>query len=233
MNSTEILSRILNPVIGAALGTAAAYISLLLEKRIAVNRDLEEKTLKTDKLRPWVMCLLGTCSALSLPGPDFTLLYTVSVLCVLMTLSVTDIKYRIIPNSMVLALIGIKTAFCLPSCFGIKGFPEISWGESLIGAAVCFSLFLAPMLFKGSVGAGDVKLAGAAGYVLGWRCGLICIAGMGLAVLGFVIFRKRMPSAGAAMERLKEMIPMGPAIAASAAAVMLISNAYPLGGLIA
>ena len=128
------------------------------------------------------------------------------------TVSLTDWTHRIIPNQAVLALLGLKLLSLLPAAAGVKGVPAFGLVSSLIGLVGCFLVFLLPGFFGKQVGAGDVKLAAAVGFLLGLRGALLAIIVMGLLVLGYSMVQKRMPI----LKFLKTNIPMGPFIAAGA-----------------
>ncbi len=145
-------------------------------------------------------------------GVSFRALYLFLLLAAAAGVSWTDITCRLIPNELVLAVIG------LAALFGLTGATEFHIWSSLLGLAVCFAVFLAPALWKRSVGAGDVKLAAAAGFALGLAGSLYAMALMGGLILLFAMLERGAPIT----ETLKKQIPMGPFLAAALVAVSAV-----------
>lgn len=96
----------------------------------------------------------------------------------LLTASVLDIRYRLIPNT-ICALIGAA---------GLLQFSP----ARLPGILTALPLLIAAMGKENSMGGGDIKLTAAAGFVLGLGGGLVGLAlGLALALL-FHMGRKRL-----------------------------------------
>jgi leader peptidase (prepilin peptidase)/N-methyltransferase len=69
---------------------------------------------------------------------------------------------------------------------------DIPWSERLVGLfAVSVPLLLVSLVFKGSVGFGDIKLLAAAGLVLGWKLILLAMffAAVCAAIFGLIYMR--------------------------------------------
>lgn len=92
----------------------------------------------------------------------------------------SDLKTRTIPNlaSLLLLAAGVLNLF-----FG--GFTIHRLVSALLGIALGGFPLLILALFKGTIGGGDVKLAGSAGFVLG---GLLSYLALMAALFAFVIF---------------------------------------------
>ena len=102
------------------------------------------------------------------------LLITFLFFIILAKIAVRDFYAQEIPNRfvLVLGLIGIAA---------VPLFPEISWLERGSGVfCVSLPLFLSSVFVPGIFGGGDVKLAAAGGWILGWKYHLIAFV---LAVL--------------------------------------------------
>lgn len=94
--------------------------------------------------------------------------------------SISDIKRKIIPNSLVVALflIGIADG-------------RVSSVESIIGVFV-LPLVLMLLSCKYPIGGGDIKLISALGFCLGFWCQMVILAiGMSLSLTVAIISRKK------------------------------------------
>ena len=133
-----------------------------------------------------------------------------AVLTIGLTLAVADWLCRIIPNPTVLAVFGLKLLLMAAALLHIPGAPTFRVLSSLIGMVFCLLVFSAPGLMGKRVGAGDIKLAAAMGFLLGLQTTLIAIVIMGVLMLGYSVFQRKMPL----LVFLKTDIPMGPFLAA-------------------
>ncbi len=129
-----------------------------------------------------------------------------------------DIRWRIVPNRLVLPLTGVLLIAAAASA--ILDAQPLRIGGALLGAAAMFAVYLAPaVLTRRAMGMGDVKLALAIGTVLGasgwqtWLLGVLAgfIAG---AVIGLVMLLARRAT-------LRSRIPYAPAMLAGAMLVLL------------
>lgn len=127
---------------------------------------------------------------------------SVFLFCALIVISFIDLEHRIIPDSIVIALIIAGIFFNIVNT-------EITWLDSLIGFfAASIPLLIIAMIFKGGMGGGDIKLMAAAGLFLGWRLILLSlfiasIAGSIIGI-GLMVFEKK---------KRKDAIPFGPFLA--------------------
>ncbi len=129
-----------------------------------------------------------------------------------------DIRWRIVPNRLVLPLAGaLQVAVAASAVLGAQPLRIVG---ALLGAAAMFAVYLAPaVLTRRSMGMGDVKLALAIGTVLGasgwqtWLLGVLAgfIAG---AVVGLVLLLARRAT-------LRSRIPYAPAMLAGALLALL------------
>lgn len=143
------------------------------------------------------------------------------VLVLLTAISITDMKFRIIPNSFSFILIGLKfLSFLIPLFYGTK--PALptnlldSVGGFIIGLVI---VGVFPCLIKGSIGGGDIKLAMAVGFLLGCRKTLLAIALAGLFCIPFIVFAR----GSSLIQRLRSKIPLGPPLCAAAITVLIAS----------
>ena len=128
----------------------------------------------------------------------------------LVIITVSDIAYMLIPDKVLLPF----AAVLLVLRFVI---PLNPWWDSLLGAAVGFSvLLLIAVLSKGGMGGGDIKLFFVIGLVLGTAGTLLTLffASFIGAIAGIILLRVR-------KQGRKTPIPFGPSIALSAVLVYL------------
>ena len=147
------------------------------------------------------------------------------MLVLFLAISVIDIKYRLIPNCLVLGVLIVQSAWMfVPFLHGIV--PEIwlNLRDSALGMLLCFLVFFGgTMITGGKVGMGDVKLSMAIGFMLGWKRAMIAIALSGLLMIPIVFTRPGMNM----KERLRQMVPFGPPFSL-AAMLVLVAGFTPL-----
>lgn len=119
----------------------------------------------------------------------------------LMIIFVSDYYYMLIPNKILL--------FFLPIFIILRIFiPLDPWYDAVIGAVVGYVLLAVIILIsKGGMGAGDMKLFGVMGFVLGWKNILLTFflaALFGALIGGFLMMIKKV--------KRGEPIPFGPFI---------------------
>jgi leader peptidase (prepilin peptidase)/N-methyltransferase len=133
------------------------------------------------------------------------------VLAVLAVLSAIDLRWRVLPNKIVLPATAAVLAYQLASS------PDraTEWAVAAIGAA---TLLLLPSLIQpGAIGMGDVKLAALLGATLG--AGVLSALMLGFLALvpaALVVLIRR----GAAGRRAT--LPLGPFLAFGGAVVLLV-----------
>ncbi len=108
-------------------------------------------------------------------------LLAVAFLVILFLISWVDVRERRIPDGLVFLIIilGVISLFL--------GQPL---GPALLGGVVYFSLlFLIHLLFPGGMGWGDVKLAAALGFFLGWQKAILSflLSFAGGAIIGIIL----------------------------------------------
>ncbi len=193
------------PAASFALGALIQPLLARIERKLAEKRGLEINSPR--RLVALLLCLgnalmfLAAALAATSIGNLAFMLVTLS-LCWIAT--AFDIKYRLIPNGIVLAILIAGTSSCL------LGWTSDSVLRSLAGFGIAGVLFLLPCIFKKQVGAGDVKLAAVLGFCAGLTGSLIVILLMGVLMLVYTLF-----SRGTMFETLKSMIPMGPFVTAA------------------
>ena len=116
---------------------------------------------------------------------------------VLVTVAVTDLEHRIIPNKIVLP----ATAFVLAAQTVIHPSPE--WAIAAVGGALFF--LLAALAYPGGMGMGDVKLALLLGAMLGRTVPIGLMIGVVAALVPAVVLLARH---GQSARKMK--IPLAP-----------------------
>lgn len=143
--------------------------------------------------------------------------------CLFLVIFVIDLERRLILNSVVYPGMALALAF---SFFWWPDFwpdfrdyywPSLGIASALLGGAVGFGFMLLPYLIsRGSMGGGDVMLAGLIGMVIGFPLVfvalLVGILSGGLVAISLLILR---------LKRRKDPIPFGPFLAAAAMVVLL------------
>lgn len=144
--------------------------------------------------------LLFTISPL-LVGWSKELVVCWTLISLLMIIFVSDVRYMIIPDKVLLVFAAI---FLLERLF----IPPTPWWDALAGAAVGFSLlFFIAAVSKGGMGGGDIKLFALLGFVLGWKMVLLAFFfstfyGTTIGLIGMALGKVRR----------REPMPFGPAI---------------------
>lgn len=133
------------------------------------------------------------------------LITAILFISLLMIVFVTDITYMLIPNRLLL--------FFLPLFIIMRIYePLRPWYDAIIGAIVGYGLVaIIIIVSKGGMGAGDMKLLGLLGIVLGWKLVLLTFflaAFLGAIIGGFLMLIKRV--------KRKQPIPFGPYIVIAA-----------------
>lgn len=134
-------------------------------------------------------------------GFTWELITALLLTSLLMIIFVSDIKYMLIPNKVLL--------FFLPFLIVMRiVVPLNPWYDAIVGAVIAFVLLaIIIIVSKGGMGAGDMKLFGILGIVLGlWKVLLtFFLAALFGAVIGgaFMLFNK---------VKRKQPIPFGPFI---------------------
>ncbi len=148
-----------------------------------------------------------------------TVIMVGACLALLLGATVTDIKFRLIPNTFVLAILLIGLAFNTWSASG-QGIKQ-----SLLGLGAALFIMLPVYLLKGW-GAGDVKLMAAVGSVVGLHkiidIMVYSVLLMGLMSVIFITLKALVRSPNLSYKALAtQQLPMAPAIAVATCYVLL------------
>ncbi|MEA5048970.1 MAG: A24 family peptidase [Eubacteriales bacterium] len=199
-------------LLGFAVGAASSVPSWLLCGFLLKRRDKTFQMKKVEKiLLAASFALIGGIVGWR-AGGSLRAVYLLLVMMDAGCIFYIDAAHRIIPNELVLSV------FLLAALFGFTGNIPFRIGSSLVGLAACFVIFFIPSLFGQNIGVGDVKLAAAMGFALGFTGSLYAVAAMGGLVLIYVLLGLGMPMA----EKLKQKIPMGPFLSVALVAVSIL-----------
>ncbi|MDW7613534.1 MULTISPECIES: A24 family peptidase [Peribacillus] len=124
-----------------------------------------------------------------------------TLISLFMIIFVSDVAYMLIPDKILLFFMAIFTVLRV-------SFPLSPWWDSIVGAAIGFSLLLLiAVVSKGGMGGGDIKLFAVIGFVLGMKMVLLsflfaCFYGAFLGIIGLLT----------GVLKKKTLIPFGPYI---------------------
>lgn len=183
-----------------AAGLAVSPVLAAVEDKLAEERAIPHKPLPLWQSRARA-CGCGAMYALA-AGSDKGagwLVFALLVLSLCWIAAWFDLRYRIIPNELVLCILACGLAFSLAGATG-SGI-----GSSLLGLLIGGGLFIVPVLFGANIGFGDVKLAAAIGMCAGAAGVLYVIAAMGALVFFYTLASRKSPA-----KAMRELIPMGP-----------------------
>lgn len=160
---------------------------------------------------PWkyLFSMLFIATGLYLVRDDWVYTIAVLIICwILLELSISDIKYRIVPDQL-LVLLAVSAVGVIQYH---TGWLDILCGASLgIGIMGVTALIGKAMYKRDAVGGGDIKLFGALGLVLGVR-GVLTVFMLSALISGahmvFLLATRRI--------KRKDTIPMVPYIALAA-----------------
>ncbi len=162
---------------------------------------------KISPIYPIIEMLTGLLFAFSYAQIGFQLELIIALLFIsmLMIIFVSDITYMLIPNKILL--------FFLPFFIMLRILaPLTPWYDAIIGAIVGFGLIaLIIIVSQGGMGAGDMKLFGVIGIVLGWKKVLLAFfiaAFLGAIIGGILMVVDKV--------KKKQPIPFGPYIVVGA-----------------
>ncbi|MFC0187371.1 prepilin peptidase [Fictibacillus aquaticus] len=122
-----------------------------------------------------------------------------ALVSLLVIVLVSDIKYMIIPDKVLLFFLPVFIVLRIIS-------PLNPWWDMLAGAVLGFCLLLLiAVISKGGMGGGDIKLMGVLGIVLGWKAVLMTffLASFSGAVIGISLM-------ATGKVKRREPIPFGP-----------------------
>ncbi|MFD2672549.1 prepilin peptidase [Marinicrinis sediminis] len=151
-----------------------------------------------------------------------SLILAVSLFCILLTVTLTDLSYRLIPNRILYpAYVYFYILMLL--------FSERTWWEPLagflFGGGVLLAVaMIAERFYAQAMGGGDIKLMALVGLVLGIKQTLLCLFFSSLlgAVIGLVLIALR-------ILKRQEGLPYGPFISLAAWIIFLYGQAIMQG----
>lgn len=199
-------------IVFLSLGLLIGYMIPMISLRI-IEYKKKTENIKTvnqlfDRLTN-VLIILFNGAAWYFTASTVNNLFAAVMICIQISLGIIfayiDIKIRIIPNELILVLLFLGITFQAFS-YGLEG---------ILGALICMIFImivftaLATFMGLGKVGAGDVKLAGAIGFALGYPSIITAMGAMAAVLLSFILI-------GLAIRkiRLTTMLPLAPFLVA-------------------
>ena len=199
-------------IIFAIIGLYTGYITpklsleLIEYKKKTKNIDIQETLLDS---RINILIILFNGAAWCFTAYTAESVFAAILICVQISLGIIfayiDIKIRIIPNELILVLLALGITYQMFN-YGLEG---------ILGSIICMVFImivftaLATFMGLGKVGAGDVKLAGAIGFALGYPSVVTAMGAMAAVLLGYILI-------GLALRkiRLTTMLPLAPFLVA-------------------
>lgn len=235
----------MEPMLGAAplwlLLTAAVagigsgwFLPVLVRRHSPAPERSATECASRDASRPWLTA--GTAALFvfvgAILGPNWSLPAYLFFVAVAVVLTVIDLRYHLLPNSLVLPALGIGFLLLTLAAAG-----ETAWGalfRAALGALVLFAVYLVLALVSpAGLGMGDVKLAALLGLFLayqGWGALFVgaLLASVVGAVAGLAVLVLRRGG-------LRSDVPFGPSMLAGALVAVawgeLIARKYLVPGL--
>ena len=213
-------------VVAAILSVVMGYLAEHLTAYIARRRSYEprpavlsDKTNLFDLIAFWLCIYAGALGAcLYVPAP-LPLIYVLTTEFLLVSISLMDVKYRIIPNELVVDLLILSFLMLLIDSISTAGIDWKHIGSAFLGFFAAFIVFELPKLLKKNPGGGDVKLGMVMGFALGTINLMYAIILMGFGCVAFLMLRARFRVSTI----FGRMIPMGPAMSIGYLAVLILS----------
>jgi leader peptidase (prepilin peptidase)/N-methyltransferase len=191
-------------LLGAAVGSAWRPLVPVFGRR---SGDASEQPRWTDRATATPVLVVGSAAAFAATGLALgwqAALAPGLVLCALLVgVTAIDLRYRIVPNRLV--LIGTPLGLALQLALE----PD-RWLELVLATLVAFLFLFAVAVFSpGGMGMGDVKLAAMLGAFLGRAVSVALMSGLLLAAVPSILVLARFGVKGGR----KETLPLGPFLA--------------------
>jgi leader peptidase (prepilin peptidase)/N-methyltransferase len=207
--------------LAAAFAVTGALLGYFADRLAARWPAHEEARVVAPGWRTWVLAATGGLAfgALALRWPEPTQLVVLApYFAVLLVLMATDLHRRLLPDVLTLPLIPVAVALLLLGWNPLLASKELAW-LSAVAAGIGAPLFLVVtnLIFKGGLGAGDVKLAIGLGLMSGVSrlfTGFLYASAASAIVLVALIATRRL--------QLRSAIPFGPVLIAGGFLAALI-----------
>lgn len=196
-------------IIGLYTGYIIPKLSLKLIKYKKKTKNIDSKEAQLFDSRINILIILFNTVAWSFTAYTAESLFAAALISIQISLGIIfayiDIKIRIIPNELVLVLLTLGIIYQAFN-YGLEG---------ILGSIICMVFImivftaLATFMGLGKVGAGDVKLAGAIGFALGYPSVVTAMGAMAALLLSYILI-------GLALRkiRLTTMLPLAPFLVA-------------------
>ncbi len=196
-------------IIGLYIGYIIPKLSLKLIEYKKKTKNIDNKEAQLFDSRINILIILFNGAAWCFTAYTAESLFAAVLISVQISLGIIfayiDIKIRIIPNELILVLLALGITYQMFN-YGLEG---------ILGSIICMVFImivftaLATFMGLGKVGAGDVKLAGAIGFALGYPSVVTAMGAMAAVLLGYILI-------GLALRkiRLTTMLPLAPFLVA-------------------
>ena len=172
------------------------------------------------------LAALAAVSILLLYGPTLEAVHLAAFAAILVVVAGVDQATRRIPNALVLAAFSVRILYIAIMWFSNAGEASSLLVESLFGAVVIgggllvFTMIADSLRGGENMGGGDIKLLAVIGFYFGLPVGLFVMAAA--CALGACATLLLQRSSRGAPDSQPGTFPLGPAIAVSAIAAMLV-----------
>ena len=196
-------------IIGLYIGYIIPKLSLKLIEYKKKTKNIDNKEAQLFDSRINILIILFNGAAWCFTAYTAESLFAAVLISVQISLGIIfayiDIKIRIIPNELILVLLTLGIIYQAFN-YGLEG---------ILGSIICMVFImivftaLATFMGLGKVGAGDVKLAGAIGFALGYPSVVTAMGAMAALLLSYILI-------GLALRkiRLTTMLPLAPFLVA-------------------
>jgi prepilin signal peptidase PulO-like enzyme (type II secretory pathway) len=213
--SIELIIRIL---IGIAIGIACKFVCDKIEEILLKKRGLERTEKKSEMIISLLVMVIvgGVIMARFSSVSTIAYFFVLTMICKMV--AIIDLQHRIIPNELLIVMLISKLAVGIPGALGVTGFPKANMILAVTGLIVGLIVFIIPGIAGKAVGMGDVKFAACVGFCMELQGLLYTVVLMGACVVAYTLIQTNKTI----RNMMYEMIPMGPFIAVSMVAIMLI-----------
>ena len=226
------MNTIITVIICAVFGALVGVLSIPISKKLILNRTKDPgETIVLNKTPSKILIVLAgtlSCAALGATSSIFNidgsanteiafLVRNLLLIFPMLCIAITDSLIRKIPNSLLLAMIGIQLIYL--TTYSVMVNSTTVFIKAGFGLFIGFIACVVPSILKIPVGAGDIKYSAVIGLCFYLANYLQAMVIMGLlAVIAYIVLKITKKGG------MKTLIPMGPFLSAGT----VISICFPI-----